>query len=97
RIPSGNLKQLLIACAKTLSENNIAKFNVLIAKARVAVSIYGEPIQHLDAYMVEGLVARKEASGSNIYVEVGQHAASVALGTARASEVPADRATVSFC
>ncbi|KAK5834303.1 scarecrow-like protein 21 [Gossypium arboreum] len=66
-IPPGNLKQLLIACAKTLSENNIDKFNMLIAKARVAVSIYGEPIQRLGAYMVEGLVARKEASGSNIY------------------------------
>ncbi|XP_016728486.1 chitin-inducible gibberellin-responsive protein 1-like [Gossypium hirsutum] len=66
-IPPGNLKQLLIACAKALSENNIDKFNMWIAKARVAVSIYGEPIQRLGAYMVEGLVAKKEASGSNIY------------------------------
>ncbi|GMI63701.1 hypothetical protein HRI_000039400 [Hibiscus trionum] len=63
----GNLKQLLIACAKALSVNNIDEFNMLIAKARVAVSIHGEPIQRLGAYMVEGLVARKEASGSNIY------------------------------
>ncbi|KAJ0103668.1 hypothetical protein Patl1_04404 [Pistacia atlantica] len=65
--PSGNLKQLLIACAKALSENNINDFDRLIAKARGAVSISGEPIQRLGAYMVEGLIARKEKSGSNIY------------------------------
>lgn len=65
--PSGNLKQLLIACAKALSENNINDFDKLIEKARGAVSIGGEPIQRLGAYMVEGLVARKEKSGSNIY------------------------------
>ncbi|GAY33012.1 hypothetical protein CUMW_274470 [Citrus unshiu] len=60
--PSGNLKQLLIACAKALSENNINDFDKLIEKARG-----GEPIQRLGAYMVEALVARKEKSGSNIY------------------------------
>ncbi|GAY33009.1 hypothetical protein CUMW_274480 [Citrus unshiu] len=56
--PSGNLKQLLIACAKALSENNINDFDKLIEKARGAVSISGEPIQRLGAYM---------KSGSNIY------------------------------
>ncbi|KAG8502677.1 hypothetical protein CXB51_001160 [Gossypium anomalum] len=66
-IPPGSLKQLLIACAKVLSENNMDEFDKLIAKARGAVSISGEPIQRLGAYMVEGLVARKEASGSSIY------------------------------
>ncbi|XP_044473839.1 scarecrow-like protein 21 [Mangifera indica] len=65
--PSINLKQLLIACAKALSENYINDFDKLIAKTRGAVSISGEPIQRLGAYMVEGLVARKEKSGSNIY------------------------------
>ncbi|KAK6230393.1 hypothetical protein QUC31_001911 [Theobroma cacao] len=66
-IPPGNLKQLLIVCAQALSENNMDDFDKLIAKARNAVSICGEPIQRLGAYMVEALVARKEASGSNIY------------------------------
>ncbi|MBA0632610.1 hypothetical protein Godav_001319 [Gossypium davidsonii] len=66
-IPPGNLRQLLIACAKALSENKMDEFDELIAKAKDAVSIAGEPIQRLGAYMVEGLVARKEASGSNIY------------------------------
>ncbi|KAK4355296.1 hypothetical protein RND71_024267 [Anisodus tanguticus] len=66
-IPSGNLKQLLIACARALAENNLDDFEKLIAKARSAVSITGDPIQRLGAYIVEGLVARKEASGTNIY------------------------------
>ncbi|KDP39030.1 hypothetical protein JCGZ_00787 [Jatropha curcas] len=66
-IPPGNLKQLLIACAKALAENNMNDFDRLIEKARGAVSISGEPIQRLGAYLVEGLVARKELSGNNIY------------------------------
>ncbi|KAE8667310.1 Chitin-inducible gibberellin-responsive protein 1 [Hibiscus syriacus] len=66
-IPSGNLKQLLIACAEALSENYMAEFDMLIAKAKDAVSISGEPIQRLGAYLVEGLVASKEASRSSIY------------------------------
>lgn len=63
----GNLKQLLIACARALSENRLDDFEKLIEMARGAVSISGEPIQRLGAYMVESLVARKEASGHNIY------------------------------
>ncbi|KAG8637076.1 hypothetical protein MANES_15G078700v8 [Manihot esculenta] len=66
-IPPGNLKQLLIACPKALAKNNINDFDKLIGKARIAVSIGGEPIQRLGAYLVEGLVARKELSGNNIY------------------------------
>lgn len=65
--PPGSLKQLLIACAKALSDNSMHVFDRLIEKARDAVSITGEPIQRLGAYMVEGLVARKEASGASIY------------------------------
>lgn len=65
--PPGNLKQLLIACAKALSDNRMDDFDKLVENARGAVSITGEPIQRLGAYMVEGLVARKEASGTNIY------------------------------
>ncbi|CAJ2659972.1 unnamed protein product [Trifolium pratense] len=65
--PSGDLKQLLIACAKAMAENNIQDFDLLIERARNDVSINGEPIQRLGAYMVEGLVARKEASGNSIY------------------------------
>ncbi|CAI9784163.1 unnamed protein product [Fraxinus pennsylvanica] len=65
--PSNNLKNLLIACARALFENKLAEFERLVERARVAVSISGEPIQRLGAYLVEGLVARKESSGTHIY------------------------------
>ncbi|MED6198979.1 hypothetical protein PIB30_071739, partial [Stylosanthes scabra] len=63
----GNLKQLLVACAEAMSDGNMNAFDQLISKAKAAVSITGEPLQRLGAYMVEGLVARKEASGTGIY------------------------------
>ncbi|XP_031403919.1 scarecrow-like protein 21 [Punica granatum] len=66
-IPSGDLKQLLVACAKAISDEKIKQFDQLIEKARNKVSISGEPIQRLGAYLIEGLVARKESSGTNIY------------------------------
>ncbi|KAB2615756.1 chitin-inducible gibberellin-responsive protein 1-like [Pyrus ussuriensis x Pyrus communis] len=66
-LPASNLKELLIACAGALSNNEVDSFEKLIEIARGAVSIGGEPIQRLGAYLVEGLVARKEASGANIY------------------------------
>ncbi|KAK6946835.1 Transcription factor GRAS [Dillenia turbinata] len=65
--PPGNLKQLLIECARALSESKFDVFNQLIQQARAVVSISGEPIQRLGAYMVEGLVARVEASGNKIF------------------------------
>lgn len=65
--PPNNLKELLIACARALSENKLEEFEKLIEHARAAVSISGEPIQRLGAYLVEGLIARKESSGTNIY------------------------------
>ncbi|CAL9121572.1 unnamed protein product [Musa textilis] len=68
RKPSGNdVKQLLIKCAETLSENKIKEFELLVEKARSVVSITGVPIQRLGAYMLEGLVARHKSSGTNIY------------------------------
>ncbi|XP_057528399.1 chitin-inducible gibberellin-responsive protein 1-like [Amaranthus tricolor] len=65
--PSGDLKKLLIECARALSENRFDDFEKLVEQARKEVSISGEPIQRLGAYMIEGLVARKESSGNNIY------------------------------
>ncbi|NP_001266225.1 hop-interacting protein THI039 isoform X1 [Solanum lycopersicum] len=66
-VPSSNLKQLLIACARALAENKLDDFEILVAKARSVVSVTGDPIQRLGAYIVEGLVARKELSGTTIY------------------------------
>lgn len=65
--PPNNLKQLLMACARAINENKISEFEKLAAYARTKVSISGEPIQRLGAYMLEGLVARTESSGNNIY------------------------------
>ncbi|XP_075476974.1 scarecrow-like protein 21 [Primulina tabacum] len=65
--PPNNLKQLLVACARSLSENKINEFEKLVPYARASVSITGDPIQRVGAYMLEGLIARKELSGTNIY------------------------------
>lgn len=62
-----DLKQLLIACASALAGDRINEFESLVEQARAHVSIRGDPIQRLGAYMIEGLVARRELSGSNIY------------------------------
>ncbi|WOK91883.1 chitin-inducible gibberellin-responsive protein 1-like [Canna indica] len=68
RIPSANnVKQLLIQCAEALSDNKLNEYELLAEEVRNAVSITGEPIQRLGAYMLEGLVARHESSGTNIY------------------------------
>lgn len=66
-MPAGDLKQLLVECARALSDNRIDDFERLVERARKEVSISGEPIQRLGAYMIEGLVARKQSSGTNIY------------------------------
>lgn len=63
----GDVKQLLVKCAEALAENRIDDFKMLVKETRNIVSISGEPIQRLGAYMLEGLVARHERSGSNIY------------------------------
>ncbi|KAL5972843.1 hypothetical protein ACLOJK_039649 [Asimina triloba] len=65
--PRCYLEQVLIECAWAISENKTAHFHKLLDEARTAVSISGDPIQRLGAYMLEGLVARQEASGANIY------------------------------
>ncbi|URE33784.1 GRAS domain family [Musa troglodytarum] len=67
KLAGGDVKQLLIKCAEALSDNKIEKFELLAEEARGVVSISGEPIQRLGAYMLEGLVARHESSGTNIY------------------------------
>lgn len=64
---SSSLKQLLIACARALADNKLEDFEILVAKARSVVSVTGDPIQRLGAYIVEGLVARTELSGTTIY------------------------------
>ncbi|KAE9458175.1 hypothetical protein C3L33_09923, partial [Rhododendron williamsianum] len=47
-VPSDNLKQLLVDCAKALFENKMDDFEKLVDKAQSCVSISGEPIQRLE-------------------------------------------------
>ncbi|XP_031105599.1 scarecrow-like transcription factor PAT1 [Ipomoea triloba] len=66
-IPVGDLKQVLVTCAKAISINDLPKAECLMSQLRQMVSVSGEPIQRLGAYVLEGLVARLDASGSSIY------------------------------
>jgi hypothetical protein len=66
-MPRGNLKDMLLTCARAVEENNSYMINLMIPELRKMVSVSGEPLQRLGAYMVEGLVARLAASGNSIY------------------------------
>lgn len=66
-MPRGNLKELLIACARAVGENNSFAINLMIPELQKMVSVSGEPLERLGAYMVEGLVARLASSGNSIY------------------------------
>nr|ADK92865.1 phytochrome A signal transduction 1 [Hypericum perforatum] len=66
-ISRGDLYQVLTACAVAVSENNLLMAQWLMDELRQMVSVSGEPIQRLGAYMLEGLVARLASSGSSIY------------------------------
>ncbi|KAJ7960277.1 Scarecrow-like transcription factor [Quillaja saponaria] len=64
---SEDLKLVLVACAKAVSDNDLLMAQWLMNALRSMVSVSGEPIQRLGAYMLEGLVARQALSGSSIY------------------------------
>lgn len=66
-IPQGDLKQALMVCAQAVAENEISLAEWLIPQLRPLVSVSGDPLQRLGAYMLEGLVARIASSGSSIY------------------------------
>ncbi|KAK1423999.1 hypothetical protein QVD17_19310 [Tagetes erecta] len=65
--PKLDLKEVLIACAKLVSNEDVLNAELLISELRRMVSVSGEPIQRLGAYMLEGLVARLSSSGGMIY------------------------------
>ncbi|KAK6932851.1 Transcription factor GRAS [Dillenia turbinata] len=65
-IPNLDLKKVLIACAHAISEADLSRANDLMDVLGQMVSVSGEPIQRLSAYMLEGLRARLEASGTSI-------------------------------
>ncbi|XP_057966380.1 scarecrow-like protein 21 isoform X2 [Malania oleifera] len=67
RISNGDLKEVLLACAKAVADNDLLTAEWLMSELRQMVSVSGEPNQRLGAYMLEGLVARLACSGSTIY------------------------------
>ncbi|KAJ8770527.1 hypothetical protein K2173_018018 [Erythroxylum novogranatense] len=66
-IPRLNLKEILIACAEAVSNKDITRAAGLMHVLDQMVSVSGDPMQRVGAYMLEGLRARLEFSGSKIY------------------------------
>ncbi|GAV86844.1 GRAS domain-containing protein [Cephalotus follicularis] len=66
-ISRGDLKEALCACAKAIENNDMLTAEWLMTELRQMVSVSGEPVQRLGAYLSEGLVARLASSGSSIY------------------------------
>ncbi|TYH68575.1 hypothetical protein ES332_D06G269600v1 [Gossypium tomentosum] len=66
-IPRLDLKEVLIACGQALYDNDKSRVAGLMHVLEKMVSVSGEPLQRLGAYVLEGLRARLESSGSNIY------------------------------
>uniref|UniRef100_A0A7N0RJ84 Scarecrow-like transcription factor PAT1 n=1 Tax=Kalanchoe fedtschenkoi TaxID=63787 RepID=A0A7N0RJ84_KALFE len=62
-----DLRQGLLDCALAISEDNRPKAQYLIAELEQMVSVSGEPIQRLGAYVLEGLIAKFNSAGSSIY------------------------------
>ncbi|GAB4846042.1 DNA topoisomerase 2-associated protein pat1 [Ancistrocladus abbreviatus] len=60
------LKEVLIACAQAVSDNDLLVSEWLMSELHQMVSVSGEPIQRLGAYMLEGLFVRLASSGSSI-------------------------------
>ncbi|KAJ1428666.1 hypothetical protein SESBI_08769 [Sesbania bispinosa] len=67
-IPKLDLREVLIRCAQAVSDGDVQTalgwMDNILGKM---VSVAGDPIQRLGAYMLEGLRARLESSGSLIY------------------------------
>ncbi|KAL8103279.1 scarecrow-like protein 13 [Apium graveolens] len=62
-----DVKQLLLACAEVISDGDISNVAPLMNILEHMVSVTGEPMQRLGAYMMEGIKARLISSGSIIY------------------------------
>ncbi|KAK4259121.1 hypothetical protein QN277_005488 [Acacia crassicarpa] len=67
-IPKLDLKDVLIRCAQAVSDDDFQTAAGLMDKVLVKmVSVSGDPLQRLGAYMLEGLRAKVGSTGSTIY------------------------------
>lgn len=60
-------RKLLVECATAISEGESDNALTIIMKLMPLISVYGDPMQRLTAYMVEGLVARLGPSAQSLY------------------------------
>ncbi|CAH9086064.1 unnamed protein product [Cuscuta europaea] len=65
--PNLETKELLTICAEAVSDADVSTAELLMGVLERRVSVSGEPLQRLSAYMLEGLRARLLSSGSTIY------------------------------
>lgn len=72
-IPRLDLKLVLKECARAVSDTDLPRAMELMDVLGRMVSVSGEPIQRLGAYLLEGLRARLERSGSSIYKALKCH------------------------
>ncbi|XP_004491478.1 scarecrow-like protein 21 [Cicer arietinum] len=66
-VSRGDLKEMLFTCAKAIEANDMEITEWLMSELSKMVSVSGNPIQRLGAYMLEALVAKLASSGSTIY------------------------------
>lgn len=66
-MPKPDLKQVVIACARAISDADTSSAAALMDMLEQMVSVMGDPIQRLGAYLLEGLRAKLKFSGSIIY------------------------------
>lgn len=66
-IPKLDLVSVLSKCAEAVGDEDVSRAGNLMDLLGNMVSVSGTPIQRLAAYMLEGLRARLEVSGYNIY------------------------------
>ncbi|CAM8908557.1 unnamed protein product [Rhodiola kirilowii] len=66
-VPKLGINQLLLHCAQAVSDGDLSTAGALMDVLDQRVSISGDPVQRLGTYMLEGLRARLEMSGSSIY------------------------------
>lgn len=61
-LPHGtaNPREILLACASAVDNSDYASAKTLLTALEQSVSIYGDPLQRVSAYMGEGLAARME-------------------------------------
>ncbi|KAL0550173.1 hypothetical protein IC582_014676 [Cucumis melo] len=64
-----DLKEMLCACARAIDENDMLTGEWLVSELRGMVSVSGEPIQRLGAYLLEALVARTASSANGAIAE----------------------------